>query len=63
MSKSEQQEQLTRSKLVLKLARDIIDFGDDGLIIDLAKELGYKAERQWTEGRNDWTINHGEWHE
>ena len=51
MSKSEQVKSLTRGELVKKLANHVIDFGDDGLIIDLARELGYKAEK----------INHQDW--
>ena len=60
MSKSEQVKLLTRGELVKKLANKVIDFGDDGLIIDLARELGYNAKKinHW-----DWTLNHGEWHE
>ena len=60
MSKSEQVKSLTRGKLVLELARHLIDFGDDGVIIDLARELGYNAKKI---NHQDWTLNHGEWHE
>ncbi len=60
MSKNEQVKSLTRGELVRKLANDVIDFGDDGVIIDLARELGYNAKKI---NHHDWTLNHGEWHE
>ena len=51
MSKSGQVKLLTRGELVRKLANKLIDFGSDGDIIDLARELGCKAEK----------INHQDW--
>lgn len=48
---SDKQKQLTRGELVKKLANHLIDFGSDGDIIDLARELGCKAEK----------INHQDW--
>ena len=54
MSKSEQVKSLTRGKLVLELARHLIDFGDDGVIIELARELGYEVEKK---NHQDWIIH------
>ena len=55
MRKQENQEvqTLTRGELVRKLAHDLIDFGDDGVIMELAAELGYKVEKR---NHQHWTI-------
>ena len=55
MSKTEKQEAqtLTRRELVHKLASELIAFGDDGVIIELAAELGYEVEKR---NHHHWTI-------
>ena len=55
MDKTEKQEvqTLTRGELVRKLAHDLIDFGDDGVIMELAAELGYEVEKR---NHQHWTI-------
>ena len=55
MNKTERQESqtLTRGELVRKLAQDLIDFGDDGVIMELAAELGYEVENR---NHHHWTI-------
>ena len=55
MSKTEKQESqtLTRGELVKKLANELIDFGSDGVIMELAAELGYEVEKR---NHQHWTI-------
>ena len=55
MSKQENQEvqTLTRGELVRKLAHDLIDFGDDGVIMEIAEVLGYKVKKR---NHQHWTI-------
>ena len=55
MSKTEKQESqtLTRGELVKKLAKELIDFGSDGVIMELAAELGYEVEQR---NHHHWTI-------
>jgi len=55
MSKTEKQEvqTLTRGELVRKLAHDLIDFGDDGVIMEIAEALGYKVKKR---NYQHWTI-------
>jgi len=55
MRKQENQEvqTLTRGELVRKLAHDLIDFGDDGVIMEIAEVLGYKVKKR---NHQHWTI-------
>lgn len=55
MSKTGKQESqtLTRGELVKKLANELIDFGSDGVIMELAAELGYEVEKR---NHQHWTI-------
>lgn len=49
----EEVQTLTRRELVHKLASELIAFGDDGVIIELAAELGYEVEKK---NHHYWTI-------
>ena len=55
MNTTEKQEvqTLTRRELVYKLASELIAFGDDGVIMELAAELGYEVEKR---NHHHWTI-------
>ena len=55
MSKQEKQEvqTLTRGELMRKLSEELWAFGDDGIIIELAAELGYEVEKR---NHQHWTI-------
>ena len=54
MSKAEKQEvqTLTRGELMRELSEGLWAFGDDGIIIEIAEQLGYTIKKQhhglWT---------------
>jgi len=48
MSKTEKQEAqtLTRGELMRKLSEELWAFGDDGIIIEIAEQLGYTIKKR-----------------